>query len=154
MTRIQFTVLGTPIPQGSKVRTQWGMREDNPKTRPWRQEVAAIALAAMDGIRPLVGPLNVSLEFIMPRPKSHYRTGKHAGTLKDNAPVFSPKKPDVDKLQRAVFDSCSTAGVWLDDSQVATVHARKCYETERHRPGVTVVVEMIDAYYPDHRAAI
>lgn len=31
---IEFTVPGIPAPQGSKVRTKWGMREDNPATRP------------------------------------------------------------------------------------------------------------------------
>lgn len=145
MTIVRFQVLGTPAPQGSKTRTQWGMREDNPKTRPWRQEVAHIARAAMNGGRPLTGPLNLSVDFVMPRPKSHYRTGRHAGELKPGAPVFCDKRPDTDKLLRAICDACTAGGVWLEDSQVATIHARKVYATDYHSPGARVVVEMLDA---------
>ena len=67
---IEFTVPGVPAPQGSKVRTKWGMREDNPATRPWRQAVGFEALAAMTGAPPFSGALRLEVEFRFPRPKS------------------------------------------------------------------------------------
>jgi len=36
--------------------------------------------------RPLEGALSVSMIFNMPRPKSHYRTGRYSHLLKSNAP--------------------------------------------------------------------
>ena len=46
---VAFTVLGEPAPQGSKVRNRYGgIRESNPRTRPYRQAVAAEAQIAME----------------------------------------------------------------------------------------------------------
>ena len=83
-----FTVYGFPAPQGSKVRTKWGMREDNPATRPWRQAVGFEAHAAMNGTEPFTGPLKLEVTFFFPRPKGHFGTGKNAGILKATAPLF------------------------------------------------------------------
>lgn len=139
--RVTFTVLGTPIPQGSKTRTRWGMREDNPKTRPWRDTVAYDARAAMGGEPPLVGPLWLDVTFWMPRPKSHYGSGRNANALKATAPDHCTTKPDLDKLLRALGDAMTTAGVWMDDSQAVVVEARKMYvDTVVTSPGCAVVV--------------
>ncbi len=130
-TVLQFTVPGVPAPQGSKVRTKWGVREDNPATRPWRTAVAWEATAAMRALtetvgEPLLPPYLLEVIFFFPRPKSHYGTGKKAGVLKDTAPVFHAGKPDVDKLVRAIGDSL-TGIVVRDDSQIARVYAEKRY---------------------------
>jgi len=42
----------------------------------------------------LACPVCVDINFYFPRPKSHYRTGKYAGQLKENAPSYHTKKPD------------------------------------------------------------
>lgn len=141
MTRVQLTVLGTPVPQGSK--TPWGT-EANPHTRPWRATIAAEAHAARNGQPPIDGPVNVNLTFRLPRPKAHYRTGKRFAELRPDAPTWSPKKPDIDKLCRAALDSLTTAGVWRDDSQVATLHARKVYATDNDLAGVDIVVQPLN----------
>jgi Holliday junction resolvase RusA-like endonuclease len=109
---IRFTVIGLPAPQGSK--TPWGS-EANPRTRPWRAAVAEKAAQAVDV--PLTGPVSVIAEFYFPRPKSHYG-GKNANVLKASAPVFVEKKPDADKLARAIGDSLSGVVV-RDDAQIA-----------------------------------
>lgn len=139
---IEFTVAGVPAPQGSKVRTKWGVREDNPHTRPWREAVAWSATQAMlggdpDGRsrvleigHPLTGPLELEATFFFPRPKSHYRTGKHAGQLRPDAPIHCATKPDTDKLLRAVGDAI-TGIVCRDDSQLVSVTGRKLYGTPR-----------------------
>lgn len=144
--RVVFTALGTPVAQGSKRHVGRGIMVESSKTlRPWRDTLAYEAREAMGTMRPFAGPVNLNVTFRVPRPKSHYRTGSHAGELRPDAPVWSPKKPDLDKLLRALLDACTTAGVWLDDSQVATVHARKVYANDFARPGVEVAVEMLDA---------
>lgn len=126
MTQVEFTVAGVPAPQGSKTRTKWGMREDNPNTRPWREAVAWEATAAMKGRKPLSGPLEMAVGFYFPRPKSHFRTGKHDGELKDSAPAYCATKPDLDKLVRAIGDAI-TGVVCRDDSQLVQVLAAKHY---------------------------
>jgi Holliday junction resolvase RusA-like endonuclease len=127
---IQITVAGVPAPQGSKTRTKWGVREDNPATKPWRTAVAWEATAAMNGRTLLTGPVELLALFYFPRPKSHYRTGKHAGELKHSAPEYCITKPDADKLLRACCDAMSGI-VYRDDAQIVRVAARKLYGTPR-----------------------
>lgn len=127
---IELTIAGVPAPQGSKVRTKWGVREDNPNTKPWRTAVAAEAIDVMNGAQPLAGPLELSALFYFPRPKSHYRTGKHADQLKDSAPDYCATKPDADKLLRAIGDAL-TGIVCRDDAQFVRITARKLYGTPR-----------------------
>ena len=130
MTAIFFTVAGVPAPQGSKTRTKWGVREDNPATRPWRSAVAWEATAAMQGRGPLAGALELRVVFGFPRPKSHYRTGRHAGELKLDAPRYCITKPDADKLLRAIGDAV-TGIVCRDDSQFVEITATKLYGSPR-----------------------
>lgn len=120
---IEFTVHGIPAPQGSK--TAWGT-EANPNTRPWRAAVAAQAAETMGETPLLEGALELSVQFVFPRPKSHYGTGRNAGVLKDAAPVFHATKPDCDKLVRAIGDAL-TGTLCRDDSQFSQVHAEKVY---------------------------
>lgn len=136
---IEFTVAGVPAPQGSKVRTAWGMREDNPATKPWRSAVAWEATAAMAGAAPMAGPLELAALFYFPRPKSHYRTGKHADILKDSAPFYCATKPDADKLLRAIGDAL-TGIVFRDDSQFVKVTATKLYGQPRAEIVVSGIV--------------
>lgn len=132
MAEIRFTVPGVPAPQGSKTRTKWGVREDNPATRPWRTAVAWEATAAMhaDERDTFLGPLSLQVVFYFPRPKNHYRTGRLAGVLKDQAPRRHISKPDVDKLVRAIGDAL-TGIVCRDDSQIAELRAEKLYGEPR-----------------------
>lgn len=139
MKSVSFYVPGLPIAQGSKVRTNYGMRESNDKTlKPWRASVAWIAAREVGEL--FDGPVSVILSFRFPRPKSHFRTGKHAGQVKLTAPHLHTVKPDIDKLQRAVFDALTNV-VWRDDSQVCVVRAEKVYADS---PGVEVTIREHD----------
>lgn len=126
-TSYTFTVYGDAVPQGSKVRTQWGVREANSKLRPWRDCVAAEAGKVASG-ELLTGPILLELTFVRPRPKSHYGTGKNEGKLKDSAPQYPTTKPDSLKLGRAVEDAL-TGILWRDDSQVCWHVIEKTYGT-------------------------
>lgn len=140
MTVIQFTVDGTPAPQGSKVRNRYGgMREDNPNTAPWRAAIAWKAREAMNGRPSLSGPVLVEISLTFARPQSHYRTGKHAGQLKPTAPLWCASKPDADKCARAILDALK--GICIqDDARVANLGVSKLYGT----PGATILIRPLD----------
>jgi len=125
---LEFDVFGTPVPQGSMRSYGRSVVPTNAsRLRPWRYAVAAEAEAEMAraGIPGWQhGPVSVEVVFRMPRPKSHYRAD---GRLKETAPLWTWKRPDIDKLLRAVLDGMTDAGVWTDDSQVVGVQAAKYY---------------------------
>lgn len=126
MTVVELTVVGVAAPQGSKTRTRFGLKEDNPNTKPWRGIVADDAAKAMAGAGLIQDPVRVTARFFFPRPKSHYRTGKYAHLLRDDAPFTVDKKPDLDKLQRAIGDALG--GVVLrEDSLIAQWVTSKWY---------------------------
>lgn len=131
MSRIAFTVLGDPQPQGSKTIVQRHgkrpvMREDNPLTEPWRATVAKAAQAVMAGEQLRTGPLRVTATFVFRRPAGHWGTGRNASRLKRSAPLYVQTRPDVDKLLRAIGDAI-TGIVCRDDAQLVIVRAEKHY---------------------------
>lgn len=124
---LDFTVIGTPAPQGSKTKTRWGIREDNPNTKPWRAEVKAAAVEAHAGRPALDGPLKLELILTHIRPASHYGTGRNAGVLKESAPTWKETMPDWDKLGRAISDSLTQAGAIRDDGRIAYAIVKKVW---------------------------
>ena len=117
---LAFTVYGTPIPKGSTkafVPKGWKraiVTSDNPRTKPWQEAVMHAAIEAIASSPPLEGAVFLSLRFYLPRPKSAPRRV-----------TMATKKPDLDKLVRAVKDGLTRAGVYRDDSQVVGLGARK-----------------------------
>lgn len=132
VTDVTFTVIGHPEPGGSKrgIPTGNGVRviDSNRKVMPWRALVSGAAQEAMNGAEPMLGALGLSLTFYAQRPRTHYGTGRNAGTVKPNAVRAPIVRPDVTKLVRAVEDAC-TSIVWRDDAQVVIQVARKRYGT-------------------------
>lgn len=150
---LTFTADGVPAPQGSKNTTAQKDRagaytgkvsvyESSAKLKPWRQVVVNAARAADPG-PPTEGPLILNIVFRLPRPKDHFGTGRNAGKLKPSAPEWPTKKPDVDKLERAILDALTIAKVYRDDSQVVVVNSAKVFADERP-PGVMVSLETFD----------
>ena len=75
--------------------------------------------------------LEVTAEFELSRPKSHYGTGRNGDVVKRSAPVVPHQ--DVDNLLKGLLDAL-TGNAYVDDKQVVEVIARKSYGR-----GVTVV---------------
>lgn len=150
MTRLEFTTIAVPKPQGSK-RAFVVKRKDGPARavvvdsdkgplRSFRDAVRADAVAAAVGQFP--GPVRVWLHFSLVKPKVAMRgprrfpIGRTAG--------------DIDKLTRAVLDALTDAGTWGDDGQVVELIASKDYPAEPlsgflPSPGVHVIVEPLHA---------
>lgn len=109
-----------------------------PATVLHRNNAIATLRSEWGGRDPLTGPVQVGLEFMFTRPKSHYGTGRNANRVKDSAPSRQTSYPDIDKAVRLVCDALVIAGVLRDDSQVAQVSAQKRYGAR----GMTVVEVM------------
>lgn len=165
MTTVSFSVYGKPRPQGSKQaqviyngagkpvlkngRILAVVRDDNKDLRNWRNQVADKAMEAYrsathtspDNSKDpglLSGPVALCVEFVRPRPKGQYGTGRNAGILKMSAPEHPTAKPDTVKLARAVEDAI-TGVVWIDDSQVVKHVLTKRFG-DRYETHVTITV--------------
>lgn len=119
---ISFFVPGTPAPQGSKRHVGHGrMVESSKKVPAWRSAVALIAHATH---KCFTGPVEVTCEFIMPRPKSWGKSRQDPMT----------QRPDVDKLLRSTLDGLTTSGIIKDDSHVVQVQGAKRRATSPKEP--------------------
>jgi crossover junction endodeoxyribonuclease RusA len=140
---LTFEVRGTPVPQGSirsLGRGRPSVHGNAERLLPWRESVLWAARDALGGAAPIVGAAEVSLTFYLAKPKS---TPKKA--------VWPVKRPDLDKLTRAVLDALTAAGVWLDDSQVTALSAQKVWTQEA--PGVFVRVGAIGQEWPEGKTS-
>jgi len=115
---------------------------DNKRCRPWMDLVYWAANEAW-GNDPTRKPVRVDLTFYLQRPKGHFGTGRNAGIVKGSAPAVPDKKPDKDKLERAVLDAL-TGAVYIDDCQVVTGTTTKAYVTNG-KTGVLIQVQELPA---------
>lgn len=104
---------GQPAPQGSTKIVHRGTRpvitSDNRATMPWRATVAAsVRQQLRTGVIPFAeGPVQLGLLFVMKR---------RVNEPKRVTPPHT-RKPDLDKLTRAVLDALSGT-LYTDDAQV------------------------------------
>jgi len=127
---LTFYVEGKPAPQGSKRHVGNGiMIEASDYLPAWRKKVVAAAVEALAGRLGFVHKeaVHCSLEVFLPRGK----------TVKRELPTVPP---DLDKLERAVNDALTIAGVWGDDAQVTNSNNSKRYAVELASPGVRITV--------------
>jgi crossover junction endodeoxyribonuclease RusA len=137
---VRFTVLGIPAGKGSKRafphRTTGRIMvvDDNPpKLREWERAVRYALEEAVIGVERFDGPVGAHVAFYMQKPKSAPKTRR----------VWPTKKPDIDKLARAILDPM-TGILFRDDGQVIDLHVTKHYaEDEGMRPGAAVLVWQI-----------
>lgn len=124
---LDIVVYGAAEPAGSKTRTNWGVRDSNPKSRPWKHQVAQVVALEL-GDDPLeTGPLTLRLDFHTPRPKGHHKPDGTLNTPGRRLP-YPTRKPDVLKLARAVEDAL-TGIAYRDDAQIVREHLAKHYGT-------------------------
>lgn len=75
--------------------------------------------------RPALGadvPVSMALTFYLPRPPSHYRSGRNAHLLRADAPRFATGKPDWDNLSKLVCDALIGL-LYHDDAQIVCIAA-------------------------------
>lgn len=136
---IELRILGLPGPQGSKKFVGMSksgrgiLVESSAKVRPWRQAIAAEVAAYLEsGGKMMTGPLDVTMVFTLPKPKS----------AKKNA--VPDKRPDLSKLIRSTEDALTESGAWEDDARVVEILAIKRYPNEGigalPSPGATIQI--------------
>jgi crossover junction endodeoxyribonuclease RusA len=130
MFELTIDVSGEPASQGSHSVIHGRIVQVNSaKHKRWRNAVAFAALDLItDGWQLLDEPLELSVIFYLPRPKTATRE-------------FPAVMPDVDKLLRAVFDSLSGV-IYLDDSRIIRATAQKLYADDRG-PGAVIRVNTL-----------
>ena len=121
----EFYVLGLPKPQGRPRAFSRGKHAAvySPTTE-WKESVK-YAASKLDKIE--AEALEMNLEFFFTRPNSHYRSGKNSHLLKESAPKYHTKRPDVDNLAKAVLDACQDGGLFKDDSAIVGLTIEKFY---------------------------
>ena len=72
--------------------------------------------------KPYTDALKIKFVFHIKRPKAHW----NKYSLKKTAPVYHIKRPDVDNFVKFYMD-CMNKVVYLDDSQVIEIYAKKEY---------------------------
>ena len=139
---IQIRVNGIPAPQGSKkafvnkASGRVNMVESSKAVRPWREAVRAEAQLALGqlghGEIPAPGtPTAVEIQFRLPRPRSAPKR------------VMLPaRRPDLDKLARAVLDGLVAGGALGDDAQVTCLNLSKTFATDRAPAGASIFIDI------------
>lgn len=137
-----------PKPQSRPRFSKWGAYED-PKMMKWRKEVTNYIIQNYDGDY-FDGAISVDVAFYMKAPQSISKEpSKRAKmqTLKKyqnfvRELIWHDKKPDLDNLVKAVFDSISKSEiVWKDDNLVCDLHAKKLYSSN---PRIEMEIVQID----------
>jgi crossover junction endodeoxyribonuclease RusA len=117
---VAFEVPGVPRPQGSKRAVHHArtgkivLLEASSELRAWREDVTMRARMALRREPTILGPVRLSVRFVLPRPQSVSR-------------AYPAVRPDLDKLVRAIGDALTAAGVYRDDSQICSLDAAKVY---------------------------
>jgi len=125
-------------PQGSKIRTRYGMREASERVGPWRDAVRVEALAACDEL--IEQACSVAVEFRFLRPKGDFGA---KGNLRPSARThYTAKKNDIDKVCRSLLDGL-TGSAFTDDCYVVVLSACQRYCLPGERPGATVTIETL-----------
>lgn len=140
-----FWVSGIPAPGGSKSFMGFSkkgrailMDAGGKRNKTWRAVVAMTARAVAKEI--LEGPIELTCEFTMPRPKKHFYTDKkRLGKLRSDAPHFHIFAPDTTKLLRSTEDAMKGI-TWVDDSQVVRQFAGKIYGD---KPGCLIKISKL-----------
>lgn len=139
---IAFTVPDVPIaqprPRAVRRGDRAGMAGPN-KKHPIHAFQATVRMAIEQAYQgpPLMGPLYVSLTFVMPRPSSmHWKK-------RPMPRAAHRKKPDIDNLTKGVFDALHKLA-WHDDSQVCRLEAAKVIASGDEAPHVVVRIFEVD----------
>jgi crossover junction endodeoxyribonuclease RusA len=123
-------VPGAPAPQGSKRHVGNGrLIESSPRLKPWRETVTNATITARIPMHD--GPVVLGLEFVMPRPKA---------TPKTKPTPAAVKRPDLDKLARAICDAI-TGTALRDDSQIVAMPLAKRLAEPGELSGVHIHID-------------
>ena len=134
---ISFEVAGIPLAKSKPqaVRVGDSVRIYHKKKNANYQNF--VKLRAQEEIKePLKGPISLKISFLMPRPQRMIWKTK---------PMFAvpmDRKPDLDNLVKSCLDGLNGVA-FLDDRQVAILHATKMYHSGDGKPTTIIELEEI-----------
>lgn len=134
---ISFFVPGPPVAKGRARSTKSGQHYTPARTRQYERRIAVAARDAMRERDLFAGAVELEVVLLMPIPQSWPKPKR---VLAEYGRIEHVSKPDVDNCVKAVKDGCNGA-VWVDDSQVVMLTARKRYSVT---PGAHVTVREVD----------
>jgi Holliday junction resolvase RusA-like endonuclease len=111
-----------------------GSKHSRKAKKLWDEQVIHTAKSQIreQGWKMIDEPCALRLIFLMPRPKSRKKD------------IWFATYPDEDKAFRAIKDSLTVAGLWLDDSRVAMFDpSPMLYKLEDESPGVWIRVRTL-----------
>ena len=135
---MKFEIPIEPKPQSrprASVRGRHATVYEDGKMSDWRKKCTELVIQLYDGPY-FDGPIKVDMTFYMSAPKSISEPPKPKSKTKKvlqyddfiNERIFVDKKPDLDNLEKAVYDSISKAEVvWTDDNIIVEHTTRKLY---------------------------
>lgn len=130
---LEFRVYGTPASKGSiQPFAHGGFRPDDRELEYWQDNVREAAQRALAGRPAMVGALLFEATFYVHRPMTHH----------DHE--YSAETPDLDKLERAVYDGITKSRAWRDDKQASKNITEKRYVTASESKGVKVRISVIE----------
>lgn len=131
MTIHKMFVAGNPVPKGN--HKAFAFTDRNGKTRTRVTDAAGKSLTSWQNIiaytasqsikEPHQGPIALIIQFELNRPGYHFTA---MGVPSSKHVRWCVKKPDIDKLIRAVLDGL-TGVAYRDDSQVVALIVKKRY---------------------------
>jgi crossover junction endodeoxyribonuclease RusA len=139
---VEYFVEGVPVAQPRVKARAIGKqaRVYTPDTADkWK---AAVKASTRIKLKVRQGRYSLFLNFCLPRPKAHYRTGKNSHLLRDAAPEHHAQKPDVDNLAKAVIDAMVDSGRVDDDCYLTSLTVTK--EWSDAVPGVFIRFRLED----------
>jgi Holliday junction resolvase RusA-like endonuclease len=125
---VNFMVEGTPVPKGRPRFARRGkfVSTYSPKTTvDYETKVSQAAKVAMGSSEPLQTPVGAYIYITLPIPASYSKKRIQACLSGEERPT---KKSDIDNFCKAIFDGMNGI-VFLDDSQVVSLHSTKVYGT-------------------------
>ena len=130
METIKLVVLGKPESQARPKFFKRGNFTGTYDPSKGKKETFASILQKQAPSEPISDPISIEMVFYMPRSKNHYRSGKNARLLKDDAPEYHSGRPDLDNLQKFILDSLNNI-FFKDDALVCRIDACKKYSERK-----------------------
>ena len=136
---IKFTIIGKPKAlKRHRPSARGGYYDPSSKDK----KDVLLQIAKFKPKQPFVGNIYLTLRLSMPRPKSHYRTGKYKHLLKDSSPELHSVKPDLSNMVK-LYEDILQPDFYVDDSQICVLNCYKDYIQHGKEPETYVRIEEI-----------
>ena len=125
---VTYMVEGNPVGKGRPrfaKRGKFVSTYTPTKTRDYESIIKDAAKQAMGNSAPLETPVTVAIYITVPIPTSYSKKRTEACLNGSERPI---KKPDIDNIAKCFLDAMNEI-VYLDDTQVLTLHVTKVYGT-------------------------